>query len=91
MTDTTEMDLFVHAALPKGKRHYTTRLPGYPKEVQIQGIIYHFCPSCKGWIEGESEAKRVKKLNPRLRSGRRGIDYSCRRCNHYLGFVGIRS
>jgi hypothetical protein len=62
MTDTTEMDLFVHAALPKGKRHYTTRLPGYPKEVQIQGIIYHFCPSCKGWIEGESEAKRVKNL-----------------------------
>lgn len=55
------------------------------------GESWHYCPSCDGWIQELAFRKYHNSLNPRMRSGRRGYAYHCRRCGDQLSFVGMRS
>lgn len=49
----------------------------------------HFCPICKGWVEGEPDERREDTIGPLC--GRRGIVASCRRCGWEIDFNGMVS
>lgn len=52
---------------------------------------YHYCPRCKGWIEGDYYTYPVNTLDGRQLAGRRGTCYACRRCGREIAFDGAMS
>ncbi len=52
---------------------------------------WHYCPKCKGWIEGIANESRTNTLAPHRLAGRSGHIYSCQRCGYEIGFLGVRS
>jgi hypothetical protein len=73
--------------MPEGAREFSTGL-SY-RICHVKGIEYHYCPECKGWIEGSPNEFKVDTLAPLV--GRRGIEYYCKRCGYELAFIGIMS
>jgi len=46
----------------------------------------HFCPICKGWVEGKPDQHQEDTMGPMC--GRRGNVTSCRRCGWEIDFNG---
>jgi|GEM_PF-4159281 len=75
-----------------------TNFSGWPKpqyrkmnleELYDQNRYYYYCPNCQGFIKGTMAQKRIDTLRPL--AGRRGTEYSCRKCRSNLGFEGMVS
>lgn len=50
---------------------------------------YYYCPECEGYIEGPPSIQKIDNLGPL--SGRRGVEYRCRRCWYQFAFSGCIS
>jgi hypothetical protein len=52
----------------------------------IDGIKYHFCHMCGGWIKGDVVEYLVDERG--ILCGKTGTGYYCRRLGHELAFIG---